>query len=242
MNNGNDQASITNRSGALFFIVLNQAFSNLSQLRLFIDEREIFSHERKAGSYPTSCYFVAKSLAELPIQLLATLTFCVIGYLLIGLQQEWDKFGVFCLVVVLDTLVAASYTVLIGSAVPDDKAAAILCPIGLTLFLLFGGFFLQATSVPPYWLWMKAISFFKYAFHALARNEFSGLRLECHFSNTSSVDGRGCIATGDEYLTRAFGTGTESLEADLAALAAMVIVYRFLAFLALSYRYKPVDL
>ena len=58
-------------------MVLNQAFSNLKDLRLFIDEKQIFKHERKSGTYPTHSYFLAKSFAELPIGIFSTFTFCV---------------------------------------------------------------------------------------------------------------------------------------------------------------------
>ena len=73
-------------------------------------------------------------------------------YWLVGLQNTLDKFLLFLSVVILDTIVAGSYTIAIGSVVPDEKVANILCPIGLTLFLLFGGFFVSSTSIPAYWV------------------------------------------------------------------------------------------
>ena len=129
------------------------AHSNLKDLSLFNDEKNIFKHERKSGTYPTHAYFLAKSLAELPIGVFSTFTFCVTMYWLVGFQNTLDKFLLFLAVVVLDTVVAGSYTIAIGSCVPDQKVAQILCPIGLTLFLLFGGFFVTTTSIPSYWIW-----------------------------------------------------------------------------------------
>lgn len=80
-NIGYSQTSIQNRTGALFFIVINQAFNNvIAVLNTFPSEKLIVNRERSGRAYNTLSYFFAKVIVELPLNLLPTIIFGLIVY------------------------------------------------------------------------------------------------------------------------------------------------------------------
>ena len=56
---------VKNRLGAIFFIVSNEVFLNLSALELFMKERVLFIHENASGYYRVSTYFLSKLLCDI---------------------------------------------------------------------------------------------------------------------------------------------------------------------------------
>lgn len=73
---------------------------------------------------------------------------------------------------------------------------------------MFSGFFLNAASTPVYLVWFEWLSPMKYAFTALAVNEFEGLELHCTDAQVRTVLDRESgtaiaicpIPDGDTYL------------------------------------------
>ena len=76
----NDEASIQDRLGLLFFVVINQAFGPLNSTKTFIEEKQIVHRERLSNSYSRSAYFLGRVLAELPADIILAIFYCVIIY------------------------------------------------------------------------------------------------------------------------------------------------------------------
>ena len=84
---------IKNRLGAIFFMISNQVFLNLSALELFIKERRLFLHESASGYYTTSVYFLCKVLCDiLPLRSIPSILFSLIAYSMIQFQRTIEKF------------------------------------------------------------------------------------------------------------------------------------------------------
>uniref|UniRef100_A0A6B2L0A8 ABC transporter domain-containing protein n=1 Tax=Arcella intermedia TaxID=1963864 RepID=A0A6B2L0A8_9EUKA len=222
-----DQKSIQNRMGAIFFIITNQAFGGFPLLSLFLEERELFKRERAGGLYNALPYYLAKLLTELPILLFYPIFFSSIAYWMIGFRPEADKFFMFCLSIIVMNFTTSSLFVLVGSIVPNIQLANVFAPLVLVLFMIFGGFFLNADNIPSYYVWLKYLSFFKWTYEVLLVNEMKGL----HFTCTGS---QGCIPTGDLQLL-IMGMGDVNIPINLAILASMAVFYRVLGFFAVLF-------
>ena len=83
-------------------------------MRVFLEERDLFLRERIAGAYRTSAYFWSKSIADTPLQLLFALIFSLMSYYFVGLQMSIGHVLKYCLTIVLTTLAAESYVIMIG--------------------------------------------------------------------------------------------------------------------------------
>ncbi len=111
---------IKNRLGAIFFIVTNQVFLNLSGLELFIKERQLFVHENASGYYGTSTYFISKLICDIiPMRFIPSVLFSMIVYYLIGFQRTATKFLIFLLDIFTTSVCTSSVIFFISASVPD---------------------------------------------------------------------------------------------------------------------------
>lgn len=107
-----------NRLGAVFFIVANQVFLNLSALELFIKERQLFLHEVASGYYTCKIYFICKLLCDiLPLRSIPSVLFSLIAYFMIQFQRTTEKFLIFLLTIFLTSVCSASICFCISASV-----------------------------------------------------------------------------------------------------------------------------
>ena len=81
---------------------------------------------------------------------------------MVGMAPGWDTFFNVYFTCILIALSATGYGYMISALAPTVEAANALAPPLMVPLLLFGGFFLQSESVPPYFIWLKYISWFYY--------------------------------------------------------------------------------
>ena len=55
------------------------------------------------------------------------------------------------------------------------------------LLLLASGYFLNEESIPSWLIWLKAVSFIRYAFTALCINEFKEAEFDCPYDPTNET-------------------------------------------------------
>ncbi|KAJ8601760.1 hypothetical protein CTAYLR_006762 [Chrysophaeum taylorii] len=249
----NDQRGVADRTGAIFFVLVNQGFSALSSIRVFLDERLVFLHESRRGAYGTLPYFIAKTLAEVPYQIAFATIFAGLAYFLAGLRLDLASAAV----VVLATLVAESLALAVGAASPDPKTALALCPVVLSISLLFAGFLVSLDSLPPLLAPLRALSFFKHAFAALLKIEFANLEtLTCTDADRDALATRlseagaprallkkitlPCpVPDGKTHVARVLGDAAAAkpfAKADLPPLLLLFFLFRTVAYLALARR------
>jgi ATP-binding cassette, subfamily G (WHITE), member 2 len=247
---------IPNRSGAIFFIVTNQVFSNLSALDLFIKERILFVHENVSGYYHVMTYFLSKILCDiLPLRTIPAIGFSLIAYFMMGFQRTVEKFFIFLLGVWITSICSSALCFFVSASVRNfgtcinivcilswqqmfllgiaNLVAALFC----VLTLIFSGFLVKIKSVLSALQWIQYFSIFRYSSNILLINEFDGLKF-CSKENMTTV--RDCSRTGDEILT-SFGI-TYATNWDLwqnfVALGSMAAGFLFFAYIQLRFMKK----
>jgi ATP-binding cassette subfamily G (WHITE) protein 2 len=106
---GTGQASIATRAPSLFFTCVTQGIlGSLQSVNSFPAERAIMLREKAAGAYHVSSYFAAKSVVDMISQLWPPVIFTCIVYFAIGYQPVAEKFFVYMLFMVLDSMAAIS--------------------------------------------------------------------------------------------------------------------------------------
>mmetsp|Transcript_5074 Transcript_5074/g.5200 ORF Transcript_5074/g.5200 Transcript_5074/m.5200 type:complete len:307 (-) Transcript_5074:43-963(-) len=224
-----DQKSIQNRLGLLFFVIINQAFTATSGvLNVFPREKIIVNRERSARAYDTVSYFFAKFLVELPLNVFPALIYGLVVYWLAGLNPHPAQFVIFFLVLMLSSLTAIALGLFISSIMPSIESASAVGPLFLVVGIIFGGFYIQVESLPPVAEWIPNISLFYWGLMALCVNEFTGLTFTCDGLADDS-----CIRTGEEMLDRLgfhYSTGESVL-----GLWILLIVYFAMSVCVLHY-------
>jgi len=227
---GNDQASIGNREGSLFFIVMSSAMGPMmSCLVAFQAERVVFVREHCTGSYSTLVYYLAKLLSSVPFLMLAPAVQGTITYWMVGYQAEASKFFIFLAGMTVVTFTAHALGLMISAGAPNMGIAMAIAPLFMIPLMLLGGFFLGSSSIPPWLLWLQYFSPFKYGFDVLANNELNGLSFTC--SSASS-----CTSTGEEALSNlGINNSQNSIWAGFLFLLMQFLLFHTLGYLFLLF-------
>ncbi|XP_058182439.1 ABC transporter G family member 7 isoform X2 [Rhododendron vialii] len=198
---GRSQTSIQDRMGLLQVAAINTAMAALTKTGgVFPKERAIVDRERAKGSYGLGPYLLSKLLAEIPIGAAFPLLFGTILYPMARLHPNFSRFGKFCGIVTAESFAASAMGLTVGAMVSTTEAAMALGPSLMTVFIVFGGYYVNAENTPIIFRWIPRVSLIRWAFQGLCINEFSGL----HFDHQNSFD----IQSGEQVLERLSFGGT----------------------------------
>ncbi|KAA8532599.1 hypothetical protein F0562_032585 [Nyssa sinensis] len=197
---GRSQTSIQDRMGLLQVVAINTAMAALTKtVGVFPKERAIVDRERAKGSYALGPYLFSKLLAEIPVGAAFPLLFGTILYPMARLHPTLSRFGKFCGIVTVESFAASAMGLTVGAMVPTTEAALALGPSLMTVFIVFGGYYVNAENTPIVFRWIPRVSLIRWAFQGLCINEFNGLQ----FDHQHSFD----IQSGEQALERlSFGS------------------------------------
>jgi hypothetical protein len=85
-----------------------------------------------------------------------------------GLLHDLHQHSHHAGVLVSANIAATTMSQAIGAAVASVRVANLLGSLAIMMFLLFGGFLLNRDQVPWYCTWIADLSYFNYAYEALA--------------------------------------------------------------------------
>ncbi|CAN0036339.1 unnamed protein product, partial [Choristocarpus tenellus] len=169
--------NLLERFGVLFFLLLYLSLLGLSSLPLWRHERRLFLHERAAGLYSHSPYFLAVAMFDLLlVRALPPLALTVLAYPLAGLNTSAD--GDWCLlwfagVLVLTNVTVALFAMGVGASGLPPSQSNLVGGLMVLTFAVFGRFLLNGSRIPVGWRWLSNVTPLGYAFEALLINEFS---------------------------------------------------------------------
>lgn len=192
---GRSQTSIQDRMGLLQVAAINTAMAALTKTGgVFPKERAIVDRERAKGSYKLGPYLLSKLLAEIPVGAAFPLMFGAVLYPMARLHPTLSRFWKFCGIVTVESFAASAMGLTVGAMVPTTEAAMAVGPSLMTVFLVFGGYYVNADNTPIIFRWIPRVSLIRWAFQGLCINEFKGLQ----FDHQNSFD----IQSGEQALER----------------------------------------
>ncbi|GAV74273.1 ABC_tran domain-containing protein/ABC2_membrane domain-containing protein [Cephalotus follicularis] len=192
---GRSQTSIPDRMGLLQVAAISTAMAALTKtVGVFPKERAIVDRERMKGSYALGPYLLSKLIAEIPIGAAFPLMFGSVLYPMARLHPNISRFGKFCGIITAESFAASAMGLTVGAMVPTTEAAMAVGPSLMTVFIVFGGYYVNAENTPFIFRWIPRVSLIRWAFQGLCINEFNGLE----FDHQNSFD----IKTGEQALER----------------------------------------
>lgn len=230
----NDAQSVNSRVGLLFFLLLYLTFDPIFHVLLLISgEIAILKKERQSGMYRLSAYYIAKSLADVPVGLAFPLAIMTVTYWATGLSRTAGQFFVYLLTLVLQVLTAQSIGLLVSSAIVNLKKAMVTVGLVMLGMVLLGGFYASADAI-PFWLdWARYCSVVKYSFEALLINEYRIGTVPCKHGKPDNSPFSSCPVT--EADIRAFYGTNLSMWENIAVVASMAVGFRIIAFFFLKF-------
>ncbi|KAJ8673198.1 hypothetical protein QAD02_004460 [Eretmocerus hayati] len=178
---GNDAAKATSNAGCIFFTVLFIMFTALMPTILtFPTEMAVFAREHLNHWYTLTAYYFARTMTDIPFQIVYTIAYVMIVYFMSGQPMEIGRFFMFLNICILTSLVAQSIGLLIGAAM-DIETGVFIGPVLSVPAVLFSGFFVNFNALPPYLSWLTYVSYMRYSFEGAMISIYgqNRQRLEC---------------------------------------------------------------
>ncbi|XP_027348358.1 ABC transporter G family member 9-like [Abrus precatorius] len=189
----------------------------------FPRDREMIVKERSSYMYRFSSYFIAINVVDLPVQLALPTLFVTITYWMGGLKASASIFFQTLAVALLYALVSQGIGLAIGAVlVNNQRVAATVGAVVMTLFVLVNGYFVQNT--PAFVSWIKCISHSYYSYKLLLGSQFKDY-------NTYLCGSNGTCSVGKYPTIKHVGIDKQGF--SVAALVAMLVGYRIIAYVAL---------
>jgi hypothetical protein len=149
---------------------------------------------------------------------------------MIGLNPDGTRFVLHFCIILCAALCAQSCGLFLSAVTPNGDVANAISPLIITVFMLFGGFYLNKDNIGPWFIWIHYMSFIKYSYEALVFNEFSNETFVCRTSEL--VKGICPITTGEQVL-KAIGFQDVQVWVNILVLLLMYVIYNVLAFVSL---------
>ncbi|XP_057814737.2 ABC transporter G family member 22 [Cryptomeria japonica] len=218
------ERDLIDQGGLLFFISMFWGYFPLfTAIFTFPQERALLIKERGSDMYRLSSYFFARTLGDLPLDLILTAIFMVIVYFMAHLRMS---IAIFCLTLLanfLNVITSQGLGLAIGAAMMDVKKATTLASVLVLAFMIAGGYFVQ--HIPGFIKWLRYCSFQYYTFKLLMKVQYNDDQVyDC---GTSS----GCkpFSSSPAFHGVKLGGGGE----EVWAMLIMALGYRVLAYIAL---------
>lgn len=191
---------------------------------------QVFRRERLNGHYCITAFILSNTISSIPFVTLISVIPGTICYYLAGLHQGSGRFSYFSMLLFASIMLVESLMMIVASLVPNFLMGLITGAGIQGLMMLSAGFFRLPDDLPMlFWKYpLYYISFHKYAYQGLYKNEFEGLRFLSKQTSSPVIDGETILR---DFWEIEMGY---SKWIDLAVLFGMLIFYRFLFFCILK--------
>jgi len=191
------------RMGSMFYTIFAVSLLPFASLSLFIYDRRFYAAEAASRLYPTSVYYLSNMLLETILHTFNAILFALINYELIGYDASQSgntsydptlNLLVYVAIVVLQTNVGSIILQTSALIAPNQDIAFALAAGYNAISVLTAGYVVAFPSFGEHARPLKWISFLRFPFQALIKNEFVNTKfqymlVQMEFTSPASILG-----------------------------------------------------
>ncbi|KPJ13322.1 ATP-binding cassette sub-family G member 1 [Papilio machaon] len=229
---GHDAAKVMSNAGCIFFTVMFTMFTAMMPTILtFPTEMSVFVREHLNYWYSLKAFYFAKTMADLPFQIVFSGVYVIIVYFMTGQPMQTDRVLMFTAINILTALVAQSLGLLIGAAMKIETGVY-LGPVTTIPVVLFSGFFVNFNAIPSYLQWLTYLSYVRYGFEGAMLSVYGFGREKLHCSEAY------CHFRNPDMFLNEMTMDKANFWVDVAALSAFFVFIRVISYLVLRFKLK----
>lgn len=187
---GNDASRVMSNAGCVFFTVMFLMFTAMMPTILtFPIEMAVFVREHLNYWYSVKAYYLARTLADVPFQIVYSIAYVIIVYFMTSQPLETNRFMMYLTICILTALVSQSIGLVIGSAM-SVETGVFIGPVSSVPIVLFSGFFVNFDAIPKYLKFLSYVSYVRYSFEGTMISVYGYNRAKlkcsdayCHFKS-----------------------------------------------------------
>ncbi|RKO89520.1 ABC-2 type transporter-domain-containing protein, partial [Blyttiomyces helicus] len=153
-----DTSGAFTRGGVLFFSLLFNSVSAMSELPKTMGGRPIIYKQRSFALYRPSAYYLAQSLFAFPINFVQIMVFACTLYFMAGLQVNAAKFFIFVLTLVMSSEAFSGILKALANSSAELTEATSKAGCILMLFVIYSGYIIPEPDMHPWFKWVFYIN------------------------------------------------------------------------------------
>ncbi|RLL97580.1 hypothetical protein CFD26_101749 [Aspergillus turcosus] len=239
-------AGLGSRGATLFFAVLLNALTAMSEINSLYAQRPIVEKHVSYAFYHSSTEAIAGVISDIPVKFILAVVFNIILYFLANLRREPSQFFIYFLITFIIMFVMSAVFRTMAALTKTASQAMGLAGVLILALIVYTGYVLPVPSMHPWFEWIHYINPIYYAFEILIANEFHGRDFPCasfvpayadlsgdsfSCSASGSVAGQTTVS-GDRYILYNYKYSYDHVWRNFGILIAFLIGFMTIYFLA----------
>jgi ABC-type multidrug transport system ATPase subunit len=158
--------------GVVFQSTMFVSLGAMNKIAPQVDARGIFYKEQDADFYPTWTFVLGRALASTPSSLQDSLVYGSLIYWLVGFAPTASCYFVFLLLIQLSAFTTSLMFSVFSAIVKERPAAQAAMSMTIVLMVLFSGFTVLPSVIPPYYIWIYWCNIYAWIIRGLLVNQY----------------------------------------------------------------------
>ncbi|KAL4738230.1 ABC-2 type transporter-domain-containing protein [Aspergillus similis] len=245
-NSPNTTAGFQSKGGTLFYAVLLNALTAMSEITSLYSQRPIVEKHASYAFYHPATEAIAGVVSDVPVKFVLAVAFNIIMYFLANLRREPAQFFIYFLISFTVMFVMSAVFRTMAAVTKNAAQAMGLAGVLMLALVVYTGYVLPVPSMHPWFEWIHYLNPIYYAFEAMIANEFHGRDFDCvafvpsyadlsgdsfSCSSLGSVAGERTVS-GDSYIDFNYTYSYSHVWRNFGILLAFLIGFMAIYFLA----------